>query len=788
MEVDEPGEDIAKKNQDSGASGAAVEPVLGSITTALDKEEKPMQIRSSARVSKKMKLEQEQDKKHEDQPECNQLLSPSSESSMPHLPIPGDSDTKGHSAVGGQPVRCSTRVVKKPVKQEVPPSEPKLKKEEPKTDIKKETRKWTSEDKMMFFEAVNEYGKDFENIQQHINNKLKKKGASDEQMRTKEHVRQFYIRAFHEVSKLVKFSDSVKKVVQELYGIINYGELYKKLDYRVSEKVYHKLNELIYRGETCVRLKGKNIKIKTPMCKALIKLNQLDEKYEDIKLPNRVTVELRPKDMDSFVKIQCMAQNPRLKTTLPIQKRLTSLIQCLNKRWKTIDAQIYENAAISKNPATQDCAPSDQEVQEKLSLVAPPLRLRPPPEAKIELPSINFSEYLTRQSICLTAYESRLGLDTFSEIKIKSKKRKRKLDDDRISHVKEVNPGEKPAEPWDLKVETVKVEDPDVKYSDNEPEAFLANAVHDAVNTILSLQTIDRQQSEASESEENTPSKPVKTESLFTDGIKPDNRTSIPVISQEDLDRIETIKKGWTEETSESLTIGEMYMMFGCDSKLILEYSWDTDKDLEKPKKTTGNFLEMWNESFEVSWEMKQKNLTASLSKLLSLAKLHYSPNSVKCSCGHICNDKGLKSSGIGSKLKRNSGMESSGSNATKMDEVASNSERKSVLFRRPGLPVMDSPSMQQQLNSIKKLQPRYTSRKGRPKQKPIVVERKLPLLPNNLSGHQIVRMSIISQGPKVDDAENDNLEAEEVEEEQQLNLEKVIRDPEEENSIISTK
>lgn len=37
----------------------------------------------------------------------------------------------------------------------------------------------------MFFEAVNEFGRDFENIQQYINGKLKKKGASDEQMRSK---------------------------------------------------------------------------------------------------------------------------------------------------------------------------------------------------------------------------------------------------------------------------------------------------------------------------------------------------------------------------------------------------------------------------------------------------------------------------------------------------------------------------------------------------------------------------------------------------------------------------
>lgn len=39
-----------------------------------------------------------------------------------------------------------------------------------------------------------------------------------------------------------------------------------------------KLNELIYRGTVQIRVKGKTIRIKTPMCRALRKLNELDGK------------------------------------------------------------------------------------------------------------------------------------------------------------------------------------------------------------------------------------------------------------------------------------------------------------------------------------------------------------------------------------------------------------------------------------------------------------------------------------------------------------------------------
>ncbi|KAJ8928832.1 hypothetical protein NQ314_018552 [Rhamnusium bicolor] len=65
--------------------------------------------------------------------------------------------------------------------------------------------------------------------------------------------------------------------------------------------------------------------------------------------------------------------------------------------------------------------------------------------------------------------------------------------------------------------------------------------------------------------------------------------------------------------------------------------------------------------------------------------------------------------------------------------------------FHPPNTPMIHLVS---QLNSIQRLKPRYCNRRGRrPRSKQVVVERKLPLLPNKVeSGHQIVRMNIISQ------------------------------------------
>lgn len=59
------------------------------------------------------------------------------------------------------------------------------------------------------------------------------------------------------------------------------------------------------------------------------------EAHDDIKLPSRVVVELRPKNMESYMRVQSCAQNPLLRTVLPLQKRLSCLIDCAMQKWQT---------------------------------------------------------------------------------------------------------------------------------------------------------------------------------------------------------------------------------------------------------------------------------------------------------------------------------------------------------------------------------------------------------------------------------------------------------------------
>lgn len=55
---------------------------------------------------------------------------------------------------------------------------------------------------------------------------------------------------------------------------------------------------------------------------------------EDIKLPPRVTIELRPGNNVAWWKVQASAMNPRVRTLVPIQRRLSSILTYLQQRWR----------------------------------------------------------------------------------------------------------------------------------------------------------------------------------------------------------------------------------------------------------------------------------------------------------------------------------------------------------------------------------------------------------------------------------------------------------------------
>lgn len=66
---------------------------------------------------------------------------------------------------------------------------------------------WSLAERCLFFDAINEYGKDFEAIANYINVKQKRKNATDPTYKVKEHVRLHYYQTFTKISKYLRFSE-----------------------------------------------------------------------------------------------------------------------------------------------------------------------------------------------------------------------------------------------------------------------------------------------------------------------------------------------------------------------------------------------------------------------------------------------------------------------------------------------------------------------------------------------------------------------------------------------------
>lgn len=263
---------------------------------------------------------------------------------------PAGSSQIGTEQSGKQPTRFSTRVVKRPKRDLSPPDQSPPKKGKktaptssvsntPETKSKRQWELWSVEDKDSFFEGLCEYGKDFESIHNLIVNKCKKKGAvMPVTLKNKEQVRHFYYRTWHKISKLIEPVEDLKKDIQELYGLISYSVLRKKLRGGVNpnDKNWQKLNDLVHQGAATIKVKGKRIRVKTPVCNALKKLNCYEEPRRDPgpKVPDKIRVEFRPKTNTAWQRVQDLSHNPRVRVTVQPDRHLQSLIKHLEQKWK----------------------------------------------------------------------------------------------------------------------------------------------------------------------------------------------------------------------------------------------------------------------------------------------------------------------------------------------------------------------------------------------------------------------------------------------------------------------
>ncbi|XP_015432218.1 PREDICTED: protein cramped [Dufourea novaeangliae] len=527
--------------------------------------------------------------------------------------------------------------------------------------LKRSCELWSLEDKNTFFKALNEYGKDFDALQSYFLSQGKKKGLPDIMIKNKEQIRHFYYRTWLKISKHLKFSEDVKKTSQELYGLINYGELRRKLP-RIHEKVHLKLNELVYLGTTQVRLRGKTMRIKTPICRALRKLNQLEDWQEEVKLPSRITIELRPRNNIAWWQVQASSMNPRVRTLLPIQRRLSSLLIFLQQRWRSAKYNTSSNIEIPIVNGIKDT---------RL------LRVAPPEGCKVTLPMVNLGEYLTSNSVSLDSYEKRLGLKSSRTNLLGS-----------MQYLKGV--GKKGIKKNKMDKKCANQSEDNCILPDNNSDVDVIESGSNVSEKLSIINIVEKPSVEQQQTEPNR---------------FPGRET------------IERIRKGWNIEEANTITVGDLFLMFGRESKVSVEYWWDWhpgEQQAGEPASVTP----------------RDDSLCLTLQKLLSIAKHSYGT----------------------SKVYENT----SGSNETVISSRMLST--KESTFRRPLVPqtyhkISTPDAFKTQLDKFKM---RFCKRGRTVRQKNLVVQRVLPIISASSNSAEDITPQETS---KVDDSPLNNTE-----------------------------
>ena len=165
-------------------------------------------------------------------------------------------------------------------------------------------------------------------------------------MKNKDQVRHFYYRTLNKISKFIPKdkhptteSDPHRRTVLELRSLTCFGELRKRIG-GLGEKQGKKLHELLDYGWTTIRQSGRNVRLKAPTCRALKRLTLADTsgKCEESSnhpppIPTKLDLEFIPVDNATWLAVQGLSKNPRLKTTVSSKKPLSVVITFLTKKW-----------------------------------------------------------------------------------------------------------------------------------------------------------------------------------------------------------------------------------------------------------------------------------------------------------------------------------------------------------------------------------------------------------------------------------------------------------------------
>lgn len=268
----------------------------------------------------------------------------------------------------------------------------------------------------------------------------------------------------------------------------------------------------------------------------------------------------------------------------------------------------------------------------------PTLCLMPPRNAVIHRPMVQLNELLSSYNICLNSYEERIGAKTRGDKLCVEKSiikdllrhpSKRMRFDSSSEKLQKVTKVEEPSNNKiseeigitvidqksndsmdnDLKRKEVKLEENLIKHSfeikeEVEPKEEMLTPPSEIQVKIEE----DSKPKVPAAPQHSTPTTKSKKRDPTVNGGHRKEQNFKPLIDEEMLKKI---RRGWTPATVGDLTIGDLYLMFGSESKIVLDYQIVEENKIRS--ETTGELSECTNEN---------KVIGSKLKSLLSIASL----------------------------------------------------------------------------------------------------------------------------------------------------------------------
>lgn len=448
---------------------------------------------------------------------------------------------------------------------------------------------------------------------------------------------------------------------------------------------------------------------------------------EDIRLPSKIEVLVNPANMEAFGRVQALAQNPRARAIVPLHKKLITFIKTFQYKWRSPDVRLAEQHLQSSSAATTAAtaaAAATAPAEPAETYTEPTVCFLPKPGVPIHRPLLSITAYLSSVNICLGAYEERLGvkvrsetLDSTAAAAAASAKRARTESgsEKRSPETKKQKPQSSPAH--DKSMDELAEASSHVKL-----ESSSGDELSEEINDLLTSTSAGGAAEPAEIAAPPPPAPPAPpapapapapapTRAKRSDGPGAGGgkgaraaaaaRNFKPLLSD---DVIKRIRRGWTIANSADITIGDLYVVLGQDSKLELEYYWcepevSTSSSATGVSATTSSSSSSsastslpYNANDCDSVERVKAINTASVSNklkhLLLVANLSERVRKRQCSCGHSCDRK--RDLITKARCMSNMGGAGPGAAAGGAAPAASGNsgDGNEVVFRTPMLPV----------------------------------------------------------------------------------------------------